>query len=109
MKMISSVIRPARLDAVKLALHDMNVVALTIVEVRDYDPQPRPTVAWMGSIQTQQFTIKFEIRVVVHDDDADGVVGLVMRAASTRRIGDGYVCVMPIEHRYSICSGLREV
>ena len=74
MKLISSVIRPARLDAVKDALHDRNVVALTISEVRDYAPQERPTIAWMGRLQTQEFNIKFEVRVVVEDDDADDVV-----------------------------------
>jgi len=109
MKLISSVIRPARLDAVKDALHDRNVVALTISEVRDYAPQERPTIAWMGRLQTQEFTMKFEVRVVVEDDDADDVVDLVVRAASTRNSGDGYVCVMPIEHRYSVSSGRREV
>jgi nitrogen regulatory protein P-II 1 len=107
MKMISSVVRPCRVDAVKRALHDINVVGLTIGEVRDYAPQLRPPTAWMGQLHTPEFSSKIEIRVVVHDDDADEVVARVMRAASTRTTGDGYVCVMPIDHRYSIASGHR--
>lgn len=109
MKLISSVVRPARVEAVKRALTEIDVVAVTITELYDCEPQPRESFAWKGQLRTPQFSSKFEIRVIVHDDAVDEVIGRVMRAASTRTTGDGYVCVMPIDHRYSIASGHREV
>jgi nitrogen regulatory protein PII len=48
MKLISSLVRPDRLDAVKKGLGSMNVVALSVVEVRDLSPQRHETVVWKG-------------------------------------------------------------
>ena len=109
MKLISSLVRSARLDAVKQALSGINVVALSVVEARDYAPQRHETTAWMGHLYALQSSLKMEIQVVVHDDDVDEVVDLVMRAARTGSTGDGHICVMPVEHRYSISTGRREV
>ena len=109
MKLISSLVRPARLDAVKRALDGINVVALTVVQAHDYAPQRHGTTAWMGHLQLLESSLKMEVQVVVHDDDVDDVVEIVMRTARTGCTGDGHICVMPVEHRYSISTGRREV
>lgn len=54
-------------------------------------------------------TMKVEIAVVVDDDDVDSVVSEIMRTARTGQAGDGFVSVMPVEQRYNIRSGAREV
>jgi len=41
--------------------------------------------------------------------DSETHKNLVMRAARTGTSGDGHICVMPVEHRYSIATGRREV
>jgi nitrogen regulatory protein P-II 1 len=109
MKLISSLVRAARLDAVKQALSSINVVALSVVEARDYAPQPHGVTAWMGQLVPHDSSLKLEVQVVVHDDDVDDVVSLVMKAARTGCTGDGHICVLPVEHRYSIATGQREV
>jgi nitrogen regulatory protein PII len=109
MKLISSLVRAGRLDAVKQALSDANVVAVSVVQARDYAPQQHAIMAWMGHQYELDSTIKMEVQVIVHDDDVDEVVDLVIRAARTGATGDGYVCVMPVDHRYSISTGRREV
>jgi len=109
MKMISSLVRPARLDAVKRALAQVDVVGLTVVEARDYAPQQRASTVWRGYVLNADSSMKLEVQVIVHDDDVDTVVDQVLRAARTRSDGDGYVCVLTVDHRYSISSGRREV
>ncbi len=109
MKLISSLVRAARLDAVKQALSGINVVALSVVEARDYAPQRHATTAWMGHLYVLESSVKMEVQVVVHDDDVDEVVDSVMRAARTGTPGDGHICVVPVDHRYSISTGRREV
>jgi len=44
-KLISSVVRPARVEAVRRALNEIDVVAVTITELYDFEPQPRQSVA----------------------------------------------------------------
>jgi nitrogen regulatory protein P-II 1 len=109
MRMISSLVRVGRFDAVKQALSKINVVALSVVEARDYTPQSHGTTAWMGHLHVHDSSLKVEVQIVVDDDDVDEVVGIVMRAARTGTTGDGHICVLPVEHRYSIATGLREV
>jgi nitrogen regulatory protein PII len=109
MKLISSVVRPDRLEAVKQALGAINVVALTVLEARDFAPQRHATTAWMGHLYTHESSMKMEVQAVVHDDDVDEVVEIVMRAARTGTVGDGHICVLPVDHRYSISAGRREV
>jgi len=109
MKLISSLVRPDRLDAVKKGLGNINVIGLSVVEARDHSPQWRETVIWKGSEYNVDSSLKIEIRVIVHDDDVDEVISTVMRFARTGTVGDGHVCVMPVEHRYNIFTGQREV
>ena len=109
MKLVTSLVRECRLEAIKKALSEINVVALSVVEARDYAPQQHETVAWRGRLYDLESSMKLEIQVVVHDDDVDEVVGPVIRAARTGETGDGHICVMPVDHRYSISTGQREV
>jgi len=109
MKLITSLVRPDKLDAVKQALGSINVVALTVVEAHDYAPQQHATTAWRGHLYTLESSLKMEVQAVVHDDDVDEVVDMVMRAARTGTIGDGHISVVPVDHRYSISTGRREV
>jgi nitrogen regulatory protein P-II 1 len=95
--------------AVKEALGRINVVALTIAEAQDYSPQNHGTIAWMGHLHHIGSSLKMEIRVIVHDDDVDQVIGTIMRSARTGQAGDGHVCVTSVEHRYNISTGQRDV
>jgi nitrogen regulatory protein P-II 1 len=109
MKLVSSLVRACRLEAIKEALNGINVVALSVVEARDYAPQQHSTTAWMGRLYVLESSTKLEVQVIVHDDDVDEVVDLVIRAARTGASGDGHICIMPVDHRYSISTGRREV
>jgi nitrogen regulatory protein P-II 1 len=109
MKLISSLVRPDKVDAVKEALGKVNVVAFAAAEARDHSPQAHETIAWMGHVRNIGSSLKMEIRLVVHDDDVDEVIDAIMRSARTGRVGDGHVCVTSIEHRYNICTGQRDV
>ncbi len=109
MKLISSLVRPERLDAIKKGLGSINVVALTVAEARDHSPQRHETTVWMGRECHVGSSLKVEIRMVVHDNDVDDVIDVIMRLARTGTAGDGHVCVMSVEHRYNICTGQREV
>jgi nitrogen regulatory protein P-II 1 len=109
MKLISGVVRPDKVEEVKQALARANIYSLKIAQVHDCTPQQRETMAWKGHLVSQTSSIKLEIEVVVHDDDVDEVVGMIMKSARTGAVGDGHVLVLPVEHRYSIRNGVRDV
>jgi nitrogen regulatory protein P-II 1 len=85
MKLISSLVRPDRVDAVKEALAKVNVIAFATSEAQDYSPQAHATIAWMGHLHRTESSLKAEIRLVVQDDDVDAVIDAIMRSARTGR------------------------
>jgi nitrogen regulatory protein P-II 1 len=48
---------------------------------------------------------KIRIEIVVESPDADDVVGIIVKAAQTGRIGDGKVWVQPVESVVRVRTG----
>lgn len=109
MKMISGIVRPDKVDAVKAALATIRIHALTVAEVHDHAPQAHPSTVWRGHIASFGFSIKHEISFAVHDDDVDEAVDIFIRTARTGVEGDGHVSVISVDHRYNIRTGERDV
>jgi nitrogen regulatory protein PII len=108
MKLIRSVVHPDKVDAVKAALGKLDVLWLTVTQVCDHNPQKTHTMVWRG----RRFEIgatRMEIDAAVHDDDVDQVVDVIIKSARTGETDDGYVSVIPEEHRYEIRTGRRAV
>jgi nitrogen regulatory protein P-II 1 len=109
MKLISSVVRFSKFDEVKQALHSVRVDSLNVTERLDHAPQKHETTVWLGREYSLGFARKMQIDIVVHDDQVDEVVGAIIKAARTGHPGDGHVLVVPLEHRYNIRNGDRDV
>jgi nitrogen regulatory protein P-II 1 len=107
-KLIRSIIRPSKLDDLKEAFRSVNIVAFTVAEVRDYAPEYARTMAFMGTLYEKDDLRRLDVTVVVDDQNADAVVEVIVRIARTRSLEDGHVCVLPVEHRYTIHTGFRE-
>jgi len=109
MKLIGSVVRPDKLEQVKAALERLHVVGMMVAEVHDHWPQDHGTTVWKGHEYKLGFSTKMAIELVVHDDDVQDVVKVIINSARTGHVGDGFVSVVPIEHRYNIRNGERDV
>jgi len=96
-KLVSAVIQPHRLDDVKSALEAAGVRGLTVSEVSGYGRQRGHTEVYRGAEYTVDLVPKVRIDVLVVDEDAAGVVDVVVQAAQTGKIGDGKVWVVPVE------------
>jgi nitrogen regulatory protein P-II 1 len=109
MKLIRTLVRPDKLDAVKDVLEHLRVNSITVTDVKYRGPEKRHIVVFRGCMFPVDFSEKQEIELIVHDDDVDEVVDAIIRTARTGTKGDGHVSVIPIEHRYSIHTGERDV
>ena len=108
MKRIQALVRPCKLEVLRAALEDACVPSITVCGVRHRGPEKRPETAFRGFL-IPDYAEKLQIEMVVQDDDVDRIVGLILRTARTEAPDDGHVSVSPIEHRYSIHSGYREI
>jgi nitrogen regulatory protein P-II 1 len=97
MKLITAIIKPFKLDAVKEALTAVGVEGMTVSEVKGFGRQKGHTEVYRGSEYTVDFLPKVKIEIVVGDEIKDKVVGAIIAAAKTGKIGDGKVFVSPVE------------
>ncbi|HEX3707343.1 MAG TPA: P-II family nitrogen regulator [Mycobacteriales bacterium] len=105
MKLVTAIIKPFKLDDVTSALETYGVAGLTVSEVQGFGRQKGHTEVYRGAEYKVDFVPKVRIEVLVDDKDADGVVGVVVKAANTGQIGDGKVWVTPVESIVRVRTG----
>lgn len=105
MKLISAVIKPFKLDEVRDALVGIDLVGMTVSEVKGYGRQKGHTEIYRGSEYQVQFIPKVKIEIVVPDALLSKAIEVITAAASTGVIGDGKIFVSPVERAIRIRTG----
>jgi nitrogen regulatory protein PII len=106
---VEAIIRPLKLDDVKNALDALEVKGMTVTEVRGFGKQKGLTERYRGSEYTISLIHKMRVEVVVEDEQAEGVVDAVCKAAYTGEIGDGKIFLSPVIDAIRIRTGERGV
>ncbi len=109
MKKIEAIIRPFKLDDVKIALVNAGVVGMTVSEVRGFGRQKGQTERYRGSEYTVEFLQKLKIEIVIEDEQVDMVVDKIIAAARTGEIGDGKIFVYPVDQVIRIRTGEKNL
>ena len=109
MKKVEAIIRPFKLDEVKIALVNAGIVGMTVSEVRGFGRQKGQTERYRGSEYTVEFLQKLKIEIVIEDDQVEMVVEKVITAARTGEIGDGKIFVSPVDNIIRIRTGERDM
>ena len=107
MKKVEAVIRPHLLDAVRNALHEVNVTGMTISEVQGYGRQKGHTETYRGTEYQIEFIPKIKIEVVISEEIEDSVVEAIMKTARTGKFGDGKIFVLELDDAIRIRTGER--
>lgn len=107
MKLVTAVIKPHQLDAVKEGLHALGVAGLTVSEVQGYGRQKGHTEVYRGAEYSVEFLPKIKIEVVTEDLDVEKVVDAIVAGARTGKIGDGKIWVTPVEEVVRVRTGER--
>jgi len=97
MKLITAIIKPFKLDAVKEALTAVGVEGMTVTEVKGFGRQKGHTEIYRGSEYTVDFLPKAKLEIAVTDDMRDKVIAAIATAAKTGKIGDGKIFVTPLD------------
>ena len=108
MKKVEAIIRPFKLDDVKMALVNAGIVGMTVTEVRGFGRQKGQVERYRGSEYTVEFLQKLKLEIVVEEDKVDTVVSAVQEAARTGEIGDGKIFVSPVDSVVRIRTGDRD-
>ena len=107
MKMITAMIRPGKLDAVKEALVSIDIVGMTVTDARGFGRQKGQVEGYRGTEYKVDFLSKLKIMIVISDEKLDAAITAISTAAQTGEIGDGKIFVTPVEDVFRIRTGDR--
>jgi nitrogen regulatory protein P-II 1 len=99
---IEAILQPSKLDAVKDALLEAGIEAMTILEARGHGRQKGHTEFYRGREYTVDLLPKIKIEMVVSDELKDKAVEAILGTARTGRIGDGKIFISRIEEAIRI-------
>jgi nitrogen regulatory protein P-II 1 len=107
MKLITAIVKPHRIEEVKEALRDIGVNGLTMTDVEGFGRQRGHTEVYRGAEYQVDFVPKVKVEVLVDEDNAQGVIDAIEKAARTGKIGDGKIWVTEAEQVIRIRTGER--
>ena len=108
MKKIEAIIRPFKLEDVKVALVNAGIIGMTVSEVRGFGGQKGQVERYRGSEFTVEFLQKLKVEIVVDDEKVESVIAAVAEAAKTGEIGDGKIFISKIDSVIRIRTGDKD-
>jgi nitrogen regulatory protein P-II 1 len=95
--LVTAIIKPHRLEAVRDALRDVGVLGLSVTEIQGFGRQGGKTETFRGAEYTIDFVPKVRLDVIVESGREDAITECIADAARTGKIGDGKIWNMPLD------------
>ena len=108
MKLISCVIRPDRLAAVKEALFRAGVTGMTISRVSGHGGESDTISVRRGTKVVLQFHEKVKIEMACSEPFVEPTIEAIVSAARSGSVGDGKIFVQPLDRVVRIRTGERD-
>ncbi|MBI1967268.1 MAG: P-II family nitrogen regulator [Gemmatimonadetes bacterium] len=108
MKLITTIVRPERLPAVKAALFRAGVTGITLSRVSGHGGEHELLEQYRGTTLVMEFREKVKIEMVCSEPFVEPCIQAILSAARTGEVGDGKIFVQPIERVIRIRTGERD-
>ena len=105
MKLITAIIKPAKLDDVKQSLQAVGVAGMTVSEVSGFGRQKGHTEVYRGAEYKVDLIPKVKVELIADDQEVAKIIEAISKAANTGSIGDGKIWVTSIDSVIRIRTG----
>ena len=105
MKFVTAIIKPFKVEEVRLALDKIGISGLTMTEVKGFGRQKGHTELYRGAEYTIDFLPKIKIEIAVSDEMVEKVKTAIVESAGSGKIGDGKIFISSIEEVVRIRTG----
>ena len=105
MKLLTAIIKPFKLEEVRVALSELDLQGMTVTEVKGFGRQKGHTEIYRGAEYSVNFLPKIKIEVVMPAADVEKAIAAIQRTAKTGLIGDGKIFISPIEQAVRVRTG----
>jgi nitrogen regulatory protein P-II 1 len=109
-KLIIAIIQPARLEAVKQMLSEVEVFRLTVLDVQGFGRQRGHAESYRGHEISVNLIRKVQLQIAVNDDFVEPTIAAIIkggRSGEHGEIGDGKIFVLPMDECVRIRTGER--
>ncbi len=110
MRLITAIIQPTKLSAVRDALEDHGVERMTVCDAQGYGRQRGQVASFRGNEYRVDLLRKVVLEIAVSDDKLESTIDLIRKTALTGsegEIGDGKIFVLPVAEVIDIAGGHR--
>ena len=105
MKLITAIVRPERLAAVKVALFREGVTGISLQRVTGHGGEHEIVEHYRGSSVVLEFREKVKLEIAVSEPFVERTIEAIISAARTGEVGDGKIFVQPLERVIRIRTG----
>jgi nitrogen regulatory protein P-II 1 len=105
MKLITAILKPHKLEEVKIALQNLGVKGMTVSEASGFGRQKGHTEVYRGAEYTVDLIPKIRLEVLADDAEVQAIIDVIVKTAATGNIGDGKVWASPIEQVVRVRTG----
>jgi nitrogen regulatory protein P-II 2 len=105
MKLITAIIKPFKLEEVRIALAEVGVNGLTVTEVKGFGRQKGHTELYRGAEYKVDFLPKIKLEIAVDTGMLERAVEAIIESANQGKIGDGKIFVSDLEQVIRIRTG----
>ena len=102
MQRIVAVIRPEKLEEVKLALEKLGYPGMMTLMIEGHGRQKGLSQQFRGREYMIEMIPKAKLEIVAKDEDVSGIIDTILATAKTGDIGDGKIFVSPVTQVYRI-------
>jgi len=108
MKLITAVVRPERLTAVKEALFRVGVTGMTLTRVSGHGGEREVVEHYRGTALIAEFRDKVRIEMAVSEPFVEPTIEAILYSARTGGVGDGKIFVQSLDRVVRIRTGERD-
>lgn len=107
MKKVEAIIRPEKLEEIRLALEKKGIVGMNVTEVQGRGRQKGICLQWRAGEYCVEFLPKLKLDIILDDEAVESAVAAITEAAKTGNHGDGKIFIYPVDEVIRVSTGER--
>ena len=102
MKKIEAIIRVSKFQAVKEALHEIDIDFFSYFDSIGVGNEKKRKGSYRGTSDDTEFISRRTLSIVVRDINVEKTIECILNTAYTGEVGDGKIFVIPVDDSYRI-------
>ena len=96
MKKIEAIIRPEKLEPLRLHLEEIGYAGMMVTQIEGHGKQGGVTHQWRGAQYKTAFLSKIKMEIVVSDGQVKKLIAAIIEVCRSGAVGDGKIFILPV-------------